>query len=333
MTSTDGPLNNSTLLFHALSFKTKLGGDSFRGRPVAPPPRHNLPAGVGRLKDMQWLVLTEPARWKIPAIRNATNTGLRAGWNRGILIRIIYEGARYTAILLRSTHGDGDRTAPAPAQRRGYQDRISKEHYPILLTHMPDSIQRELVDYLADRFDALTLNRLLSPLVIPRILENYLQDIFSCDPDADAGYAAVMMMVKGVSITYGFYEEGHQEISPLTFDVAIPAAAIAGFLRRGHQHTQVDAPREPFLNFLAFYVRSHLGMDLRHPDVFVTKVICSGFELSTSRLKICRVINDDQAKAAEELLDSLAFYISKKLEVAVDQDIVDSLSSPQWRRP
>lgn len=72
-----------------------------------------------------------------------------------------------------------------------------------------------------------------------------------------------------------------------TVDIFVPNDDLRGFLEAGqHLESTHGASSMPFTNALAFYVKTHLGLDMAHPAVSVVRVACGGFVLSSSRLKI-----------------------------------------------
>ena len=64
--------------------------------------------------------------------------------------------------------------------------------------------------------------------------------------------------------------------------------------------TDSDTPEQPFTEALAVYLKQHLALDLFHPSVRISQVVCDDFVLASSRLKLNNrgVLTDELSRAA-----------------------------------
>lgn len=92
---------------------------------------------------------------------------------------------------------------------------------------------------------------------------------------AGAGWAWEDDLKKRRKLAGRLHEEGWEwRKTPKASDTATPAAANSGI------------ETQPFTEALGCYLDQHLGLNLFHPGVRVTKIACGGFVMSEGRLKV-----------------------------------------------
>jgi hypothetical protein len=144
--------------------------------------------------------------------------------------------------------------------------------------------------------------------------EGHEADMEEPGPDQDTGLKSIDIIVPAGDLGR-FLKAGsgaHASVGSGNTKVTIPSGLHEEGWAWRHQDSssQTGKGREqpqPFTDALKRYLKAHLGLDMFHPSVHVTKIACEGFVMSDGRFKMLapRHGDDGQRAAALQLLQGL----------------------------
>ncbi|KAF7886360.1 hypothetical protein EAF00_010463 [Botryotinia globosa] len=300
----DQPLNNSTLQVHARRFRDILAGDVLRGVRVGLGSEDDTLARVGALQAVVWRILKVESEWAVDestgeavdeSIFESTN-------NRGILVEVNYEKAKYTAIISRTTSEDD----MDDSIMDNSHDQAGFLRLPLILTRMPLSLRETFIQYICRIFDTRVSALRLEGKHLMESLEKYTSNSISSDATTEERQISIQKIIKEVQISVGFDIPGGSAALK-TIEIHISREDLPRMLARGNEITK---DRSPFMAALKTYVKAHLALDLGHEKVKVVKIACGSFVLGEGRLKLTQPSSgehedDGQCRATRQLLNSL----------------------------
>lgn len=301
-----------------------------RGVRVGLAPDYNVLARAGSLQTVTWRILPEEEDWNLgdetePNSQNDETT-MGGSRNLGLLVRVSYERANYTAILLRRTSGDGQ-DSPIPGSPRG-----RFQHFPLLWTRMPNSLRETFLDFLSTTFDAYVSVLRLSGTYLTGSLEKYISDLMTpTDSGLENtldGSRALRVVLKEVEVTIGFdLPSGNPGLKNM--DVIITREDLSRWVSRGKKLGSTKARKSgedatPFLDALSSYVRAHLALDLTHERVRILRISCGAFVLGAEgRVKITQPIkgltdSDAHERATRQFVDG--FFAATRRSLMIESE-------------
>lgn len=265
-------LDEANLTEHARNFRQTLRGDSFRGVPLAFD-EYNQFSRSGALQDCTWDLLGDERTWQRVHtskegedndISTASVLRVEPETLRGVRIGLQYERASHSALLLRDPEAD-DFAAD------GFTS------LPLLLVRMPASLREILVDYLSKTFDCRVSPLRLPSSLLTSSLESLLRRL-----DNKTGSQTLASLTKGVQLQLNFSTSG---TLLRNLDITIAKEDVPEFIARGKvmQSASAKASKQstPFTSALMLYLDHHLGLDMAHTAVQVSKAIAGPFALSS----------------------------------------------------
>ncbi|KAF7947695.1 hypothetical protein EAE96_008775 [Botrytis aclada] len=300
----ENPLNNSTLQVHARRFRDILAGDVLRGVRVGLGPEDDTLARVGALQTVVWRVFKVESEWALEdttgeAIDESVSESIN---NRGILVEVNYEKAKYSAILLRTTSEDDmdDSIMGNSPDEAGFL------RLPLILTRMPLLLKETFIQYICRIFDTRVSALKLEGKNLMESFEQYTSNSINSDATTQERQVSIQKVIKEVQISVGFDIPGGS-VALKTIEIHISREDLPRMLARGNKITK---DKSPFMAALKTYVKAHLALNLGHEKVKIVKVACASFVLGEGRLKLTQPSNgehenDGQYRATRQLLNSL----------------------------
>ncbi|KAM0156260.1 hypothetical protein ACHAPG_005429 [Botrytis cinerea] len=300
----ENPLNNSNLQVHARRFRDILAGDVLRGVRVGLGSEDDTLARVGALQTVVWRIFKVESEW---AVEDTTGEALDESVsesinNRGILVEINYEKAKYTAILLRATSED-DMDDSIMGNSR---DEAGFLRLPLILTRMPLSLKETFIQYICRIFDTRVSALKLEGKHLLGSFEQYTSNSINSDATTEERRASIQKVIKEVQISVGFDIPGGSAALK-TIEIHVAREDLPRMLARGNKITKDGSP---FMAALKTYVKAHLALDLGHEKVKIVKIACGSFVLGEGRLKLTQPSSGEhedsgQYRATRQLLNSL----------------------------
>lgn len=269
-------LTGTALKTHARRLRDMLKGDTLRGVHVGA--LENNLSNAGSLEDCTWDLLGDEEAWATTHRRTPDeeeeNQGtinaseVTADNARGVQVRLHYDKATHTALLLRDPTVDF--TTP------GFTS------LPLLLVRMPAALRDTFLHYLTANFDTC-----ISPMR-PRspFLTTSLERLLARVKAAAESSQDLPSPVKPVQIQLSF-----PGVAPLlrNIDITIASDDVLGLVSRGKLLGETPHPvlgtdsavTGPFTRALQVYLATHLALALDHPGVEVSRVACGAFALSS----------------------------------------------------
>ncbi|TGO15337.1 hypothetical protein BTUL_0041g00210 [Botrytis tulipae] len=306
----DQPLNNSTLQVHARRLRDILAGDVLRGVRVGLGSEDDTLARVGALQAVVWRIFKVESEW---AVEDTTGEALdesvfESTNNRGILVEVNYEKAKYTAIILRTTSEDDmDDSIMDNSDQAGFL------RLPLILTRMPLSLRETFIHYICRIFDTRVSALKLEGKQLMESFEKYTSNSINSDATTEERQISIQKIIKEVQISVGFDIPGGSAALK-TIEIHISREDLPRMLARGNKITK---DKSPFMAALKTYVKAHLALDLGHEKVKIVKIACGSFVLGEGRLKLTQPSSgehedDGQDRATTQLLNSLVNIASER---------------------
>ncbi|KAF7903499.1 uncharacterized protein EAF01_006548 [Botrytis porri] len=300
----DKPLDNSTLQVHARRFRDILAGDVLRGVRVGLGSEDDTLARVGALQTVVWRVFKVESEW---AVEDTTGEALDESVsesinNRGILVEVNYEKAKYSAILLRTTSED-DMDDSIMDDSRGKSGFL---RLPLILTRMPLSLREIFIQYVCRIYDTRVSALKLEGKHLMDFFEKYTSNSINSDGTTEERQGSIQKIIKEVQISVGFdIPSGSAALK--TIEIHVSREDLPRMLARGNKLTKDESP---FMAALKAYVKAHLALDLGHEKVKIVKIACGSFVLGEGRLKLTQPSigdneDDRQYRATRQLLNRL----------------------------
>ncbi|ESZ92600.1 hypothetical protein SBOR_7017 [Sclerotinia borealis F-4128] len=297
-------LNNANLQIHARRFRDTLAGDVLRGVRVGLGSEDDNLARVGALQTVVWKVFKVESDWAAEDIAGgALDESLsETTHNRGILVKVNYEKASYTAILLRATsEGNIDDLNVQPSH-----DGAQFLRLPLLLTRMPLSLRETFIQYICQTFDARVSTLKLEGNDLTGAFEQYTSNSINEHTAAEERQVGIQKIIKEIQISVGFDIPGGSATLK-TIDIHIAREDLPRMLARGNKVTKDGSP---FMAALESYIKAHLALDLGHERVRIVKVACGAFVLGEGRLKLTQPSSGEheeggQYRATRQFLNGL----------------------------
>lgn len=301
----DIQVTNDGLAQLARRFRQVLTGTSFRGIRVAAGSNvdvdHAL-ARAGTLKSVSWTVLGGATDGYIQSQDHPSSDLAEA---RGLLMRVDYERATYTATLLRAT---------APSTNDGLDSAFC--NYPLLLLKMPVALRDTFTQFLAETFDCR-----VAPFYYPRgsvveMFEKLVTHICEADDEDDdeqltqetlADARKIRQTIKDVIVTLKF-NLAESSGALKTMEIKLEREDVPEFLDRGRRQDRAH----PFWTALKMYVREHLAMDLEHAAVTVLRIACGAFVVGDGRIKVIAPGTGSQESRHGERLFELLRHLASQ---------------------
>ena len=263
-------LAQSTLNNYARRLQESLKGNILRGVDVRPEGNGETPTRTGPLQECHWnLILSGGSARGDETAEHLSHGADGMGVTEGIEVEIVYEKAKYSALLLRE--------ATAESTRNGREI-----HLPLLLSRMPNATRELFIDYLSTTFD--------THAEVMRMTSQFVGDAL----EAFVGEAAknearnAVNIIKDLQLKLGFKVPAQPGLN--SFDIMVRREGVQGFLEVGRTlgKTRVgqvgsvairNTDLGPFMSAVRQYLLTHLALDMTHDDVFVSRVACGAFAL------------------------------------------------------
>ncbi|KAH8679060.1 kinetochore complex Sim4 subunit Fta1-domain-containing protein [Tricladium varicosporioides] len=276
-TGSDIPLNNHALSQHARKFRDILAGDVLRGVRVGLEPEDGSLPYMGALETVTWKLLPEEDLWTAPdetEIINDEDTAINVFTSPGHIITIAYEKIVYNAVLLRKSDEEpNDSVVGIGVDDGGF------EHFPLLLTKMPNALRDTLTEFLSTTFDSRISLLELQSSYITTAFEKYLAYICA-EGDGDSmitveSSRSIRDIIGVVTIFISFDLPDTTSLKQISFQISAPD--LPRILDLGKKvPTRGDSP---FLEALGIYVKRHMALDLKHKKVLISRIACDAFLL------------------------------------------------------
>ena len=191
-------------------------------------------ARVGALQTVTWKILPEEEFWEVEDVDLDTTIVGDERRGRGVLVEVVYERSRYTAVLMREEKdkSEGD-TGHGDGEKGGFQ------RFPLLLTRMPGSLRETFLQFLERNFDARISSLCLGKEHMIGALESYIID---CGRDEDGELQLSNMgqvsksVLRDVQVVIGF-EAG---VSLKTIEVLIMTEDVTKMVMSGRRLERKD---------------------------------------------------------------------------------------------
>lgn len=300
-------LDNEALAQHARHFRDILAGDVLRGVRVGLSQDDTALSRVGSLSTVSWRIMREEDEWEAgeSTQMDLDDSSISPTGARGILVKVRYEKAEYTAILLRGVDEQGGNES---AVENTVEDEF--EQFPLLLSRMPNSLRDTFAGFLATTFDTRVTHLHLDGRYLTRAFEKYISNLMTTEDggelenrDSDTLFKKV---VKDVQVLVGF-DLPSESASLKMMEINIAGEDISKMVAVGKKAHNGNSDI-PFMDALTTYAEKHLAMNLRHNRVKLIRIACSAFVLgSEGKVKLTLPGEDDEAqrKASRLLIDDL----------------------------
>ncbi|KAH8602083.1 kinetochore complex Sim4 subunit Fta1-domain-containing protein, partial [Bisporella sp. PMI_857] len=301
----NAPLDNTALNQHARTLRDILVGDVLRGVHVGLD-LDDVLARVGSLQAVNWRRLLKEDIWvsehddaTIHSVDNISDTC-------GILIKISYERASYSAVLLK--HAQGEEVYDTTME-----EADGFEHFPLLLTRMPGSLRETFTKFLSSTFDTRASILHLGGTYLTDALEKYITSLLT-DEDGvsirsvQAG-SMVARIIKDVQIVIGF--DVPSTIPSLkTMDFIVAKEEVERLIQTGKNIGEKDTGQpHPFMAAFSDYLNSHLALDITHERVKILRIACGAFVVgSEGKIKLTNpayIEDSTQRQATRDLIENL----------------------------
>jgi hypothetical protein len=275
-------LTPSCLAQHAARFRARLTGAFIRDVSIGPSTQDNASASTGGLCAVTWTKLASERVWAGRARTAGRNEDsdtaqLAEHRARGVLVEVVYQKARFKALMLRGAqsagHKDGD-------------DNSRFLHLPLLLTRMSPALRETLMAYIATTFDARAATLKLSGNVLANALDAYVEDVARLEGTRNS----IEVVVRDLLVTLAFpgIADGAGPVTLRSMNVTIARGDVVALWKLGREmgtptiepgKQGVQGPPGPLMASLASYLQRHLGLDIAHEAVDIARVACGGFVL------------------------------------------------------
>ncbi|RFU30312.1 hypothetical protein B7463_g6025, partial [Scytalidium lignicola] len=288
-------LDNESLAQYARHFRDLLAGDVLRGVRVGLAPDDDTLSRVGSLGTVTWRILGEEEEWEARGDDTQVDlddSTMNPTGRRGILVKVHYEKAEYTAILLRAVdEGDSDESILETEGEGEF------ELFPLLLTRMPNSLRDTFTGFLASTFDTRVSSLHLGGAYLVDAFEKYISDLLTTEDgrvlDRTDGDSLSKKVIRDVQLLVGF-DLPSGMMSLKTMDIHIAGEDVPGMLSRGGKGNNHGSDT-PFMNALTAYIGAHLAMNLKHDRVKLLRIACAAFVLgSEGKVKLSRPVSEDE---------------------------------------
>ncbi|KAL3423940.1 hypothetical protein PVAG01_05687 [Phlyctema vagabunda] len=309
----DTPLNNASLLIHAVRLREILVGGVLKGIEINENAADDAARSrAGALQAVSFRTLTEEQHWLEDLAQREQHPSLPGLSDRGILIEIKYEHAEHRAIMLRDISSDG----------RPARDVTEFERMPLFLARMPFSILDKVARYLALAFDTQIQNFPLARQFVNETVDLYIRNLMGSDTNSLTMDSSKVMkasqIIKDISITCGRPDENGEL---RTFDIHFKEADIPRYIARAPKDQQ--GPKgTPFLYGIHQYMYDHTAVDILHHRLIWEKVACSAFVIGLEKLRFTLPTDSNQRFASRQLLNVI---IATAATHAFDNEVDDGL--------
>ncbi|KNG49928.1 siroheme synthase [Stemphylium lycopersici] len=260
-------LLHQSLRLHAKRLKEQLKGDNVRGVQVDFAAAEDT-AKLGPLEECRWEVIGDEDAWIYQRLQSIDpeashlSADLTPETARGLQVSLEYEKQSYNALLLRD-----------PALTSSPHGFTS---LPLLLVKMPGPIRDIFLHYLRTTFDAH-----VAPLSLPSPFITSSLETFFSHLTATNSTQSIQHVIRQLHIQLAF-----PNTTSLLKHVQITIAGgdVSGFVDRGRLLKGIHS--KPFTAALTQYLKTHLALDISHPNVQLSRVSCNSFHLGTERLKV-----------------------------------------------
>lgn len=253
-------LDAKTLRTHAQRLKEQLKGDNVRGVDVDFAGTEGALPDKGPLEECQWDMIGDEEAWI--DLHNQPDEPMNPEKARGIEVNLEYEKQSYNALLLRD-----------PATTTSPDGFTS---LPLLLVKMPAPIRDVLLNYIRTAFDAHVAPLRLSPAFLTSSLETYFRHL-----STSTSTQTILDVVQKLQLQLAF---PHNTTLLKSIDISIAGPDVAGFVSRGKLLPNLQ--QKPFTSAISAYLKKHLALDLSHPKVYISRIGCHSFQLSTDRIRL-----------------------------------------------
>jgi len=258
---------------------------------------------------------------------------------KGLWVEVSYENVVYEALLLPALDDDAEEDEEDQSWGKGRTSSKGDEVFlklPLLLTRMNGELRTVFLDFLSTEFDCRASPLRLGTKSLVRIWERWIRDVKleirmgGKDLAITLGFYDPPAPEDQDELQNDPDSNADQPLGLRTVDIILTHTDVQNFVTLGRNFKSIatanhwsgldrerrflsgnndeegwawrEPKEQPFMEALARYLDGHMGMDLFHPSVRITKVACGGFVLTEGRVKVF----DGEKRGVKNLLGDLA---------------------------